>query len=118
MANRKKEKTCVECGRPVPAGRNASTCSEACRAAREKRKRQESSARVKLKKAEASPVKSGMRRWGAPTMPGTRKCAGGCGREITDYRCPECWARLRAEHGLGEHPDEGGIEDHVSWFHR
>ena len=27
-----------------------------------------------------------------------RPCAGKCGRMITDYRCPECWAKYRRKH--------------------
>ena len=31
-------------------------------------------------------------------QPSLRPCAGKCGRMITDYRCPECWAKYRREH--------------------
>ena len=110
--NEKEPRVCEECGQPIPDTRNRRcvTCSDLCQ--RLRKNRQMSSDYRKMK----GNGKENKHRTGMPGTPGTRLCAGGCGKMITDYRCPECWAKLRAASGCTAHPDEGGMEEHDSWL--
>ena len=108
----KEPRICPECGEPIPATRHplSVTCSDRCQ--HERMLRQKSGAVQGYK--EARPDRKG--RSGESAAPGTRPCAGGCGRRITDYRCPECWAKLRAANGCTARPEESGLEEHDSWL--
>lgn len=103
-------RVCLECGEPIPETRHykSVTCSDACQHKRSDRQRngdlRRRGADVKYK-----------RRRGEPSSHGSRLCAGGCGRWINDYRCPECWAKLRAKEGLPVHDGDGGFEEHTTW---
>lgn len=110
---KKKEReprVCLECGEPIPETRHpmCKTCSDSCQHKRSDRQRNGDLRR------RGADVKYARRR-GEPTSPGTRLCAGGCGRRINDYRCPECWAKLRTKEGLPVHDGDGGFEEHTAW---
>lgn len=113
---KKKERLCRECQRPIPDERRGFLCSDACRDKRERRKRDESRERQKLGTAKKATPR---RKRNERAEEGTRPCAGGCGRMINDYRCPECWAKLRAAHGLSLNPEESVVELYsCSWRRR
>ena len=105
----KKPRFCLECGEPIPADRHPATvtCSERCYAARVDRQR-----KTKAKELMGQGRTGVKRRPGEPGQRGTRQCASGCGRWINDYRCPECWAKLRAKHGVLQSEGESGYEEH------
>ena len=110
----KEPKVCLECGKPIPEDRhpNSVVCSDACRAERILKQ-----GRLRIRDRAGAGWENKGRR-GEPGTPGMRRCAGGCGRIINDYRCPECWAKLRAANGCSVNPDESGLEEHSSWLGR
>ena len=105
----KEPRVCLECGREIPANAHPKivTCCVECY---EKRVRRQ---RMTKASEQVGNGRTGVRRRpGEPGQKGTRKCAGGCGREINDYRCPECWAKLRTKHGILLSEGDSGYEEH------
>lgn len=73
---------CPECGREFEGRRKDMVCSPDCRKKRDMRRSRERHRRMhREQQDERQAVKDSGRR-----------CPD-CGKPITDYRCPECWAR-------------------------
>ena len=92
----------MDCGGAIPKGRRAWTCSDYC--AHEHRRKKEAALKEERVSEVSKPGRGRPRR--ADDAPGTRPCAGGCGRVIVDYRCKACWAKLRSSSGDGHGYEE------------
>lgn len=84
------KRICVHCGGEIAATRqgNAVYCSKKCC-------RAEKSKREKERRGVATPKKLAVN-FGKP-----RTCHD-CGKPTANYRCPECWKKLRAGMGITE----------------
>lgn len=80
--------TCLVCGKLFEGCRSEGLCSEECVAEHRRRK---SRARAVLNRK---------------LKTNERRCPD-CGRIITDYRCPKCWAKR------GRPADMGGMEEYL-----
>lgn len=108
-ATQKKEVKCECCGKEfTPLNRhNPRFCSRICAGA----------AQIGLSREAYLEQKNADK---ADPREGKHLCAGvagkSCGRWITDYRCPECWAKKRSESelsGIPEYEFHGKSEGHA-----
>ena len=91
---------CLSCGTEFEGRRETGLCSPECRRKwRAKYSREWSKTHAAPKKpGEDAPLDSG------------RRCPD-CGKPITDYRCPKCWAKRRAAQGLPINGESMGYEE-------
>lgn len=84
---------CLECGTTFEGARSVGLCSDECRAKREARKADEQNRQHKKLAFEV------------------RKCPD-CGKPITDYRCPKCWAKRRVAAGIPVNGESLGYSEY------
>lgn len=89
---------CPECGTEFEGTRKDMACSPECRKKRDTRRARERQARVCREQKQEQ----------LAAHENERHCPD-CGKLITDYRCPACWAKRGR-------PADGGFEEHTAWI--
>lgn len=91
---------CPVCGTEFEGARRDMACSPECRKKRDRERNRERQKRMYQQRKEERLLEE----------PAPSRTCPDCGKPITDYRCPDCWAKK------GRPAHEGGFEEYTSWL--